>query len=184
MQSSFNQIFQRDFKEQCIQLGGFYSDLEIIRNGKIVEYIPKFFNLITLAARTNVLEVYFHDGVQSAASSWCAGLIAAAGYTSNPNTDTIASHAGWAEFTTYTQANRVPWGPQAAASQAIGNGATPIEWTIGTVTSGTQIAGIFIANQNTKGGTTGLLFSTATFPSGHRTINTGDTVRTNYGVTS
>jgi hypothetical protein len=186
-QYTFDEIFDsrsrtKKFIDQCMSLDGFYTDFEIIRNGKSVLYIPKFFNGITNAGKNNLLGVYFYDGTQSAASSWSTGLIATTGYTALNAADTMGSHTGWTEFTTYMEATRVAWGQEAPASQAINNGATPITFNIDTVTVGTQIAGIFICNQNTKGGSTGILWSTGAFPSGHATINTSDEVRTNYGV--
>jgi hypothetical protein len=91
--------------------------------------------------------------------------------------DTMGSHAGWTEFTSYSQANRVAWGPGAAGSQSITNG-TPATFDI---TGSGTVKGIFVANQNTKGGTTGTLWATALFPSDVPVVNT-DQLKVTYTV--
>ena len=78
--------------------------------------------------------------------------------TSAP-TDTAASHSGWIENTAYTQASRQAWTPGAPAGQSITN---PVQASV-TMNAGATIKGAFIINNNTKGGTSGILWSTGLF---------------------
>lgn len=134
-------------------------------------------NDITNQGKNSLFEVYFHDGTQIAASSWFIGLISLASYSALAAGDTMASHAGWTEFTGYSQATRVAWGPGAAASQSITN-ASPATFDINA--TGT-VKGIFVVSNSTKGGTTGTLWSTALF-SADIPVASADQLRVTYTV--
>jgi hypothetical protein len=84
---------------------------------KIGEY--DVFNDITNVGKNYILDTMFHDGSQIASSAWCIGLISSSGYTALAAADTMGSHAGWTEFTGYSQGTRVAWAPGAASGQAI-----------------------------------------------------------------
>ena len=49
-----------------------------------------------------------------------------------------------------------------------------------TMSSSAIIAGAFVTTENTKGGTTGTLFSVGNFTVGDRTIVSGDTLNVTY----
>lgn len=138
-----------------------------------------FPNDITNQGKNSLFEVYFHDGTQIAAASWYVGLISNSGYSALAAADTMASHAGWAEFTGYSQATRVAWGPGTAASQSITN-ASPATFDINA--SGT-VKGVFIVSQSTKGGTTGTLWATALFTA-DVPVSNGDQLRGTYTVSA
>jgi hypothetical protein len=93
----------------------------------------------------------------------------------------MASHAGWTEVTAYSNANRVT-ATLATATTAnpsvVTNSASPASFSInGTATVG----GAFLTSNNTKGGTTGTLFSAADFGSpGDRSVVNGDTLSVTY----
>jgi hypothetical protein len=151
---------------------------EHIRDGKVLNKYD-FPNDITNQGKNSLFEVYFHDGTQIAAASWFIGLISNSGYSALAAGDTMASHAGWTEFTGYSQATRVAWGPGAAASQSITN-ASPATFDINA--SGT-VKGIFVVSNSTKGGTTGTLWSTALFSADVPVAN-GDQLRVTYTVSA
>jgi hypothetical protein len=108
-------------------------------------------------------------------TTWYIGLVENAGFSAFANADTMASHAGWAESSAYTEANRPTWTAGAAASRQITNAAT-VDFSIN---ASVTIKGLFIASNNTKGGTTGTLWSTAAFGS-RVALNNGDTLKVTY----
>lgn len=73
--------------------------------------------------------------------------------------DTMASHAGWVEWTAYSEPIRQDWTEGAASSQSITN-AVSADFTI---TSPGSVWGIFLNSASDKSGTTGTLWSTANF---------------------
>jgi hypothetical protein len=114
-------------------------------------------------------------------TTWYLGLYGAGASNTPAAGDTMASHAGWTEVTTYSNANRVT-ATLATATTAnpsvVTNSASPAVFNInGTATVG----GAFLTSNNTKGGTTGTLFSAADFGSpGDRSVVNGDTLSVTY----
>jgi len=114
-------------------------------------------------------------------TTWYLGLYGAAASNTPAAGDTMASHAGWTEVTAYSNANRVT-ATFAAATTAnpsvVTNSASPAVFNInGTATVG----GAFLTSENTKGGTTGTLFSAADFGSpGDRSVVNSDTLSVTY----
>jgi len=135
-----------------------------------------FPNAIVDEGLNHILDTQFNAG--TAITAWNIGLVDNAGFSTFANADTMASHAGWTESTAYSELNRVGWGSAAAAGRAITNPVTSDFSIDATVT----LRGIFITSDNTKGGTTGILWSTAAFAS-NVTANNGDTLRVTYSVT-
>jgi hypothetical protein len=134
-------------------------------------------NGITNIGKNKVLDVMFNDSTPIANASWFIGLIDNASFSALAAGDTMASHAGWIEFTGYSQATRVAWGSGAASSQSTTN-ASPATFDItGTAT----LNGIFVNSIGTKGGTTGTLWATASFTS-TVPVNNGDQMKITYTV--
>lgn len=152
--------------------------VEHIRDGKVIGTY-KTHNDITNQGKNDLFDIMFHDGTQIASSSWFIGLISSSGYSALAAADTMASHAGWTEFTGYSQATRVAWGPGASASQVITN-SSPATFDINA--SGT-VKGIFVPTNSTKGGTTGRLWATALFSADVPVLN-GDQLRVTYSVSA
>ena len=124
----------------------------------------------------DILDVQFHGGSQSA--TWYIGLVDNVGWTAWDDADTLASHAGWAENTNFTEANRVEWTEGVAASRSMTNAVT---CDLSINASG-NLKGIFISNNNVKAtGNTGILWSTAAFSSLVATAN-GDTLKVTYTI--
>lgn len=138
-----------------------------------------FHNDITNVGKNSIFDVYFNGGTQIAQSAWCIGLMNASGYSANPVTDTMGAHGGWTEFTSYSQANRVAWGPGAASGQSVTN-ATPATFDI---TAGGTLKGVFVTSQNTKSGNTGTLWATALFGADVPVTN-GDQIKITYTVSA
>jgi hypothetical protein len=135
-------------------------------------------NGVVDAAINNVLDVYLRSQAQT--SNWYLGLIDNAGYSALASSDTMASHAGWAESTAYSNANRVTWTPTAAASKAIANVVT----SDFNINAPATIRGVFLTSANDKGGTTGNIFATAAFSAGNQTVASGDTLKVTYTVSA
>jgi hypothetical protein len=114
-------------------------------------------------------------------ATWYIGLYGAASSNNPAAGDTAALHAGWTEVTDYSQATRpaCTFGTATTADPSvIDNSGSPAVFSINaTVTVG----GAFLISNNTKGGSTGILFSAADFAApGDRSVVNGDTVNVTY----
>lgn len=121
------------------------------------------------------------DGSTARITSWYLGLYGAASSNNPAAGDTMSSHAGWTEVTDYTEATR-PAATFVTATTAnpsvVTNSASKAQFTMNaTVTVG----GAFLTSNNTKGGTSGTLFSAKDFSSpGDRNVVSGDVVLVTY----
>jgi hypothetical protein len=136
-------------------------------------------NLVVNEGLQDMNNKYFTGSGYTAA--WYIGLYGAASSNNPAAGDTMASHAGWTEVTAYSQATR-PAATFAAASLAdpsvITNTASPATFSINGTT---VVGGAFLTSNNTKGGTTGILFSASDFQSpGDRSVVSGDTLTVTY----
>lgn len=170
-------VRSRGLEEEKLGIKGHYK-MEHWRDGQLLQEY-EFDNLIVNVGKNSLLDVYFNSGTQIASSSWYFGVINDSGFTNIQAADTMASHAGWTEFTGYTQTTRPLWGQGAASGQQVTNG-SPI--VINVNATGT-IRGGFITTQNTKGGTTGTLFSAAQLATA-LPVNSGDEIRFTYTVST
>lgn len=114
-------------------------------------------------------------------TTWYLGLYGAGASNTPAASDTMSSHAGWTEVTDYSNANRVA-ATFATATTAnpsvVTNAASPAAFNINGTTT---VGGAFLTSSNTKGGTTGTLFSAADFGSpGDRSVVSGDTLSVTY----
>lgn len=125
---------------------------EIADRGGVVVAHGAMNNTITTAGLNANLDGEYGTG-------WFLGLVDASGFTAFAAADTMASHAGWTEFTSYDESTRPAWDTSAAAAGKVIN-ATSADFTINA--AGT-LKGLFVATDSTKSGTTGTLWSTAPF---------------------
>jgi hypothetical protein len=107
-------------------------------------------NLVHTAAKNYAGSTLFPNG------SWFVGQ---KGTGTIAVGDTIASHGGWSELTTYTQATRPSLILGAWASGSADNSAAPAIFT--APTGGLTYYGFMVVNASGKGGTSGMLYSTA-----------------------
>lgn len=132
-------------------------------------------NLIVNVGLTYMEGVAFLTTTQIALSSWFCGITATAPTVAAA--DTMASHGGWTENQTYSQATRPAWSGVAGAAGASTNAASPAVFSAnGTSTAG----GCFMVSNSTKGGTTGTLASAVAFTGGDRSLLNGDTLNVTY----
>lgn len=114
-------------------------------------------------------------------TTWYLGLYGSGSTNSPAAGDTMSSHIGWTEVTAYSESTR-PTATFAAATNAnpsvVTNTASKAVFTINGTTT---VGGAFLTSNNTKGGTTGTLFSAADFQApGDRSVVSGDILNVTY----
>lgn len=145
------------------------------KNGNL-KWREVFYNLVTTAGLNAVLNRTFHTVGGDA--DWYVGL---KGTGSMAAGDTAASHAGWSELTDYTEANRQAWTPNAASTAAsLSNSAARASFSINATVT---IYGAFLIDENTKGGSTGVLYGGGNFAS-PRAAEDGDTLNVRIDLTA
>ena len=86
--------------------------------------------------------------------------------------DTMASHAGWEEYTGFSDATRGVWvGSRDATAQA--TNPTAVQYTFNA--TGT-VGGAGLVSTNSLGGSTGTLYAVGVFTGGSKVLNSGDTL--------
>jgi len=116
-------------------------------------------------------------------TTWYIGLYGAGASNAPAAGNTMSSHGTWTEETGYSNANR-PTATFVAATNAnpsvVTNSASPAAFNINATAT---IGGAFLTSDNTKGGTTGTLFSASDFTSpGDRSVVSGDTLNVSYSL--
>lgn len=96
--------------------------------------------------------------------------------------DTMSSHAGWAEVTAYSEANRQTLTLGAVSGQSVDNSASKASFSINS--DSTTVGGAFVATDNTKGGSTGTLYGIAAFSAGDKLLDNGDTLNVTATLTA
>lgn len=114
-------------------------------------------------------------------TTWYLGLYGSGATNSPAAGNTMASHTSWTEVTDYSNANRVTASfatATTASPSVVTNTASPAVFNINGTTT---VGGAFLTSDNTKGGSTGTLFSAADFGSpGDRSVVSGDTLSVTY----
>lgn len=136
-------------------------------------------NLVVNVGLQDMNAKYFTGSAYTA--TWYLGLYGA-GSTNNPAAgDTMSSHAGWTEIVPYSNATRpaCTFGTPTTANPSVAsNSASPAAFNINATAT---VGGAFLTSNNTKSGTTGILFSAADFSSpGDRVVASGDTLNVTY----
>ena len=124
-------------------------------------------NGTTTVGLTYLIGTGFVQTAQIAAANWYIGLINNAPVPSLQITDTMASHAGWVEVTSYSEATRPAWTPTVSGSpQATNTSPRVFTMTAPTLTvAGAFIVGGAPATADVKGGTGGTMYSTGSLQS-------------------
>jgi len=134
-------------------------------------------NGVTNVGKDRILATMFNGTALS--SPWYIGLIDNAGFVGLSAADTIALRAGWTEFVNYDGDVRQTWDEAAVSGQEIVT-TTPATFTISS--DGSEIIGLFIVDDDTKGGTvTGTLWSTGLFDA-VKTLDDDDTLDVQYEI--
>lgn len=171
-------VAQQSGSQEGIKGGGVFTVQCRDKDGNL-KWEAKSPNLVVNVGLKDMNDKYFTGSAYTAA--WHIGLYGA-GVSNNPAAgDTMASHAGWTEVTAYSQATR-PVASFGAATTAdpsvISNSGSPAVFSINGTTT---VGGAFLSSNNTKGGTTGVLFSASDFTApGDRNVVNGDTLNVTY----
>jgi len=147
------------------------------KEGKL-KWEDQMHNLVVNEGLQDMNTQYFKGSTYTAA--FYLGLVTGPGAgTTYAAADTLASHAGWTEFTNYSGARKaVTFGTATTADPSvIGNAAAPSQFSI--TGGGGTVAGAFLCT--VASGTSGVLFSEADFQSpGDRVVVSGDTLNVTY----
>jgi hypothetical protein len=156
-------------------VGGYFGILHY-RDGILLnEYRIK--NGITNEGLNDLLSSAFIGTTQH---TWYFGLIDGATSPTLDPGDTMASHPGWSENTDFNESPRRTWSPVSSGVGKIVNTSYPEH----TMNASATIAGAFITSDSTKGGTAGVLWSTALFSNGSVELESGDVLKTYYELTA
>lgn len=164
----------RSGSQDGLGMEGYYR-IEARRNGELL-WVEEGPNTIVDTGKTYAAGTALIGVAQIA--TWYLGLTD--GTPTIAAGDTMASHAGWTEVTAYDEAARVAWSGAAGAAGVVTNTASPATFTINATTT---VGGIFLASVNTKGGTTGTLFSVKEF-SQARALVDNDELTVTYQVSA
>lgn len=141
-------------------------------------------NAVTGVGLDYLLNISLGAGTQI--TTWYIGLVDNSGFTTLAAADTAASHGGWTEAASgnYSQTTRPSWTPSTSSGGAgsVANSST-VNFSM-TNSSALTVKGLFLISDNTKGGTSGTLFSTAAFTGGTQATNSGDTLKITYTVSA
>jgi hypothetical protein len=152
---------------------GFYL-VECLDADGNVKWTDHIENLVTTVGKNFALDTVLAGSGYTAA--WSMGLVDGGSAPTYNAADTMASHAGWTESTAYSQANR----PTPAFSAAAAGSKATSAAVAFSINATATIAGCFLNSNNTKGGTTGTLYSVGSFSGGNRAVVNGDTLNVTY----
>ena len=163
--------------EARARAGGVYKVQCVGADGQ-VKWEEEMHNLVVNQGLQDMNTKYFKGATYTAA--WYIGLITGPGSgTTIAAADTLASHAGWTEYTDYSGNRKTAtFGTATTADPSvIDNSASPASFAI--TGAGGTVAGAFLASVDT--GTSGILFSASDFQSpGDRVVVSGDTLNVQY----
>lgn len=154
-------------------LGGVFKAECYDKDGKL-KWSDEFPNLVVNTGLAFINTQVFTGSNYTA--TWYMGVIN--GSATYNATDTMASHGGWTENVDYLQSARptLAFNPTTTADPAV---IASIAATY-TISANATIGGAFLTTDNTKGGTTGTLFSAGNFTVGNRGLVSGDTLNVTY----
>ena len=136
-------------------------------------------NLVVNVGLKDMNEKYFSGSSYSA--TWYLGLYGAASSNNPAAGNTMASHSGWTEVTAYSESTRPQcvFGAATTADPSVISNSASV--AVFSINGSTTVGGAFLTSNNTKGGTTGILFSAADFQApGDRSVVSGDVLNVTY----
>jgi hypothetical protein len=158
--------------------GGGVFHVQCFGEDGVLKWEDQMHNLVVNVGLQDMNTKYFAGSTYTA--SWFLGLVTGPGSgTTYAAADTLASHAGWTEFTNYSGNRKaVTFGTATTADPSvISSSASPAQFSI--TGAGGTVAGAFLCSVSS--GTSGLLFSEADFQSpGDRVVVSGDTLNVTY----
>ena len=141
--------------EHKIVVGGSWHG-QIVREGRVIDEWEDH-NIVVNEGLNNLLGVYFNAATQI--TQWYCGTFEG-NYTPVAGVTAATITSASTECTAYDEATRPAYNEAAPASQSITNSASKATFTFNATKT---IYGAFLISNNTKSGTTGVLFSAARF---------------------
>ncbi len=136
----------------------------------------EFDNLVVTEGLNDSLDKHFKASSYTAA--WYVGLTG--GSPSFAAGDTMSSHAGWTEVTSYSEASRPTLTLGTVSGGSVDNSANKATFTMN---ASYTVGGAFVVSNSTKGGTTGVLYGGGAF-STNRSGGSGDTISVTVTLTA
>ena len=162
-------LLARPAMSEIIIAPHFAFDVECRRDGKLI-WVDRCENTVMTGGKNDLLDKYFAGSSYTAA--WYLGLIQSDSYSAIAAGDTMSSHAGWQECTSYDEAARVTMAFSSASS-----GSKALSSALAYTISATKtVKGCFATTVSTKGGTTGILYSAGLFTGGDRAVVDNDVI--------
>ena len=161
-----------------VKAGGVFTVSCYDKDGNL-KWQDKTPNLVVNVGLKEMNEKFFTGSNYTA--GWFLGLYGASSSNTPAAGDTMASHAGWTEVEDYDEATRPAcnFGTATTADPSVISNAGSV--AVFTINDTTTVGGAFLTSDNTKGGTTGILFSAADFQApGDRSVIAGDVINLTY----
>jgi hypothetical protein len=161
-----------------IKGGGVFTATCYDKDGNL-KWEAKSHNLVVNVGLADMNDKYFSGSGYTAA--WYLGLYGAASSNDPAAGDTMASHSGWTEVTDYSNSERptATFGSATVADPSVIDNSGSV--AVFNINGTTTVGGAFLSSDDTKGGSTGILFSAADFQSpGDRAVTSGDTLNVTY----
>lgn len=152
-----------------------------------LQWVEDIDNLVVNQGLDDLLDKYLKGSTYTAA--FFVGLIDNANFTAIAAGDTAAkinetanppTTNGWQEATEYDEATREALVLGSVSGQSVNNSASKAEFTISATVT---INGAFVVTNNTKGGTSGVLYGAASFTS-PRAVEDDDTLLVTVTLTA
>ena len=170
-------LMARTGSDDRVKAGGIFHFQCFDKDGNL-KWEESTHNLVVNEGLQDMNTKYFKGSTYSAA--FYLGLITGpSSGTTYDATDTLATHAGWTEFTNYSGSRKAAnFGSATSADPSvISNSASVAQFSI--TGAGGTVAGAFLCTVSS--GTSGVLFSEADFNSpGDRVVVSGDTLNVTY----
>lgn len=168
-------LVQSRFYEENRVMRNFFH-VECVRDGEVI-WTDEFQNLVVDAGLDDSLDKHLKGSSYTAA--WFVGLTD--GTPSVVAADTMASHGGWVLVQDYSEGVRQTLTLGTVSSESVDNSASVAAFSINnTVTVG----GAFVTDDNTKGGTSQILYGAGAFTGGDRAVISGDTINVTVTLTA
>lgn len=169
-------MIARPSMKQCLAISGQWEFTARDVNGDLL-WRDGYDNLIVDQGLNEMLGLMLDRSTSPAytkQTNWYVGLIVETASPAYAASDTLVTNPGWNEVTAYSEANRQTYVDGGVSAKSINNTASKATFTINA--DSTVIDGALLASNNTKGGTTGILFSVGAFTGGQKTLNTSETL--------
>ena len=140
-----------------------------------IKWVEEWTNLITNEGLAKLLDYTLKLTSNTSQTAWYIGLTD--GTPTAANADTMTSHTGWTEVTTYDETVRETWTDGAitgTTTASVDNSGSAAVFTISS--NSTTIGGAFLVSTSSKAGTSGVLYAVGAFTAGDKTLDDDDTL--------